>query len=459
VSQLPPILILMPDQLRADCLSAAGHPQVRTPNIDRIAAEGMLFSRACTSSPLCMPARASFVSGLYPHNHGMWRNHGELPASDETFFHHLQAAGYHTCHIGKSHYYGHGGFHLREREPYMHARGLDDVHETTGPWATVTTDSYMTDHWAAKGLLQAFRDDYARRRERGPCSVWPSPLPTEEHLDSYVGRQAVRWIDAYAGDRPPCLFVGFGGPHEPWDAPGEYATMYEPSDTPAAIPATDPPEWVPDRAKQRMLRRRVDGMGDDDIRRVRASYYGKISLIDRWVGEICAAFERRGWWDEAVVLFWSDHGEMAGDFGWLHKSNFHESALRIPWIIRWPGVAQPGSTSEALVETIDAFPTLLEIAGCEPSARALGCSLASILRGEEAAVRDAVLSEVDGITMLRTEHLKYALDAGGEGFMLYDLANDPQERLNLIGHPDYAGLEAEMRERVLCRLVGTQVRL
>jgi arylsulfatase A-like enzyme len=200
-------------------------------------------------------------------------------------------------------------------------------------------------------------------------------------------------------------------------------------------------------------------MTDDDIRRIRANYYGKVSLIDRWVGEIAVAFERRGWWDDAVVLFWSDHGEMAGDFGWLHKSNFHESALRVPWIIRWPGVAQPGSATEALVETIDAFPTLLEVAGCKPSARALGRSLAPILRGEEAGVRDAVLSEVDGITMLRTQGLKYAMDAAGEGFMLYHLANDPEERVNLTGHPDHVGLEAEMRERVLCRLVATQVRL
>ena len=457
-SQLPPILILMPDQMRADCLGRAGHPVIRTPNLDRLASEGTRFSHACTNSPLCMPARASFVSGTYPHNHGMWNNAGALPSNDETFFHHLQAAGYHTAYVGKSHFYEHGGFHMRDREPYMHARGLDDVHETTGPWATVTTDSYMTDDWAEKGLLKAFRDDYEKRRETGPCAVWPSPLPTGDFMDSYIGRTAAQWVDGYAGDKPPCLFVGFGGPHEPWDAPGEYAEMYDPAQMPPAIPLADPAEWVPDKARERIVNRRIAGMAEEDIRRIRGNYYGKISLIDHWVGEIIAAFERKGWWDNAIVAFWSDHGEMAGDFGWLHKSNFHESALRVPLMVRWPGVARAGAVSEALTQTIDVFPTLLEAAGRDPSRRAFGRSLTPLLRDETTEHREAVFSEVNHITMIRTEHHKYALDSEGDGFMLYDLAADPEERNNLIGHPDCAELERELRERILCWLASTQCR-
>jgi choline-sulfatase len=457
-TDLPPILILMPDQFRADCLGCAEHPVIRTPNLDRLASEGTRFSHACTNSPLCMPARASFVSGTYVHNHGMWHNAGELPANDETFFHHLQAAGYHTAYVGKSHFYEHGGLHMREREPYMHARGLDDVHETTGPWATVNTDSYMTDDWATKGLLKAFRDDYQKRRETGPCAVWPSPLPTEDFMDSYIGRAGVEWIDAYVGDKPPCLFVGFGGPHEPWDAPGEYAEMYGPADTPPPIPLADPGEWVPEKARERMLNRRIAGMTEENIRGIRANYYGKITLIDHWIGQLIEAFERKGWWDDAIVVFWSDHGEMAGDFGWLHKSNFHESALRIPLIVRWPGVASAGAVSEALVETIDVFPTLLEAAGRDPSKRAFGRSLTPLLTGETTQLHDAVFSEVNQITMLRTETHKYALDSEGDGFMLYDLVQDPDERANLIGHPDHADLEAELRERVLQWLMRAQCR-
>ncbi|MFQ6097102.1 MAG: sulfatase, partial [Armatimonadota bacterium] len=264
-AERPHVLILMPDQMRADCMGCAGHPVIRTPNMDRLAREGLRFSRAITTSPLCMPARASFVSGIYAHNHGMWRNAGRLACDDETFFHHLKRAGYYTAYFGKSHFYSHAGGHLRDHEGYMHARGLDHVHETTGPWATVTTDSYMTDDWREKGLLQAFRDDYLERREAGPCAVWPSPLPTDDFLDSYIGRKAVEWIESYAGDKPVCAFVGFGGPHEPWDAPGEYATMYDSREMPPAIPAEELGEWVPEKARRRIVARRVSGMTHEDV--------------------------------------------------------------------------------------------------------------------------------------------------------------------------------------------------
>ena len=143
----PNVLLIMTDQQRGDALGIEGHPVLQTPVMDWIGTAGVRFSSAHTVCPVCMPARASFINGLYPHNHHMWTNRGEMPRDDETFFHHLQAAGYLTAHVGKSHYYVHGDFHMRDREDYMHARGLDYVHETTGPWATVRTDSYMTDRW------------------------------------------------------------------------------------------------------------------------------------------------------------------------------------------------------------------------------------------------------------------------------------------------------------------------
>ncbi|MFO7898963.1 MAG: sulfatase-like hydrolase/transferase, partial [Planctomycetota bacterium] len=353
----PHILILMPDQMRADCMSCARHPAVRTPNIDRIATEGVRFEQATTVSPVCMSARASFISGRYPHSHGMWTNRGRLPADALTLFHVLRDAGYFTAHIGKSHYYSHGGrpgekTHMREYEGYMHARGFDAVHETTGPWATTSMRSYMTDRWEELGLYETFLDDYRMRwdgRREGTHPTTPSPLPVEEHLDSYVGRVATEFVRDHDGDRPLCLFVGFPGPHEPWDAPGDYAAMYDPADLRDPIPRPEAARAAGDRKDFEP----TPGLDAPTARRLRANYLGKISLIDHWVGEILAAYEQRRWLDELCVVFWSDHGEMAGDHGRLYKQTFHESSVRVPTLVRAPGRVRTGSTSAALAETVD----------------------------------------------------------------------------------------------------------
>ncbi|MGD2174069.1 MAG: sulfatase-like hydrolase/transferase [Candidatus Brocadiaceae bacterium] len=457
----PNILILMPDQQRADCMGCAGHPQIRTPNMDRIAAEGAHFVNACTVSPLCMPARASFISGRYVHEHGMWGNEGELSPDYPSLFRSLQECGYHTAHVGKSHYYAHGEFHMREREPYMHARGFDYVHETTGPWATTRTQSYMTDRWHEKGLLKAFREDYEKRWGNRATAVWPSPLPVDDFMDSYIGREGVRFVEQYEGDRPFCLFVGFGGPHEPWDAPGEYATMYDPSEVPSPMdyePA-EPGPWVPRRAARWQRKHRVEELTEDAVRRLRANYYGKISLIDTWVGRILEACERKGTAEDTLVVFWSDHGEMAGDHRLLFKSRFYEAALRVPLMIRWPGKVPPGTRPGALAETVDIMPTILEAVGADAPEGCAGSSLWPALRDPDARIREAVLSEVRKHgrhnSMVRTRRYKYAEDEKGRGYMLHDLERDPHECNNLIGDPDHADVEEEMRELLRRRSGGS----
>ena len=454
----PHILILMTDQQRADCMSAVGHPLLRTPNMDRLAAEGTLFTDACTVSPLCMPARASFLSGRWVHNHFMWANDGHLAAGDESLFRRLRDNGYRTCHVGKSHYYNHDERHLAEWIPYMRCRGFDDVHETTGPWATLTTDSCMADHWAKLGLLESFRQDYRDRRrirrEQGLDIARPSPLPVEEFSDSFIGRRAVEYIAGYDDKRPMALFVGFGGPHEPFDAPGEYATMFRPADAPAPIQATEPGEWAPDHAAQWQRHGRRTAMKEDDFRAVRANYYGKIALVDRWFGEILAACERKGMLEDMLIVFWSDHGDMLGDHGLMYKSRFFETSLRIPLIVRLPGCRRPRQCSSALAQTVDIMPTVLAAVGIEPPATCQGLSLMPLLENPSAPLRDAAFIEVaagngNRISMVRTMRHKYEVDQDGRGLSLYDLEADPEERNNLLGHPDSIGTECEMRERLL----------
>lgn len=466
----PNILILMPDQHRADCLGAAGHPVIRTPHIDRLAKEGVRFSQATTVSPVCMPARASFITGRYPHNTGIWTNSGQVPADDETFFQVLQAAGYHTAHFGKSHYYKHrsggesaNGFesHMRACEDYMRSLGFDTVHETTGPWATRKTESYMTDRWKELGLYDSFQEDFekrdqARAKPHHKHLTHASPLPTEEYFDSYVGRAATEFVENYNDSKPMCLFVGFPGPHEPWDAPGEYATMYDPGSMPKPIPRQ---EDMPEFARERGDLSSMAGLDPESIGRIRANYYGKISLIDHWVGQVLSAYEARGWLDDLCVVFWSDHGEMAGDHDRLYKCSYHESSVRVPLIVRYPGQVPAGETSEALAENIDISATLLDAAGLEPSRRILGKSLLPVARGD-ADLRDGQLSEIryqgKQNTMLRTRTHKLVVDGRGDVYALYDLEADPDEQKNLAGDPNAEALKSDLREQLFARLLASQ---
>jgi len=460
----PHLLVIMPDTHRADCLSCAGHPNVRTPNIDRIAAEGVRFANTYSTCPICMPARSTVLSGLFCHNHGQWSNCGCLPAETDTFAKRLQAAGYHTCHIGKSHYYPHAsGDHLDRHIPYMNALGWQDVQETTGPYATVHTESILTDRWRQVGCLETFREDYRRRgREGGRFgATWPSPLPAGEHMDDFVGRLAVEYIASYRRSEPLLLFVGFGGPHDPWDPPKEWAERYDAAEMPAPLPPCEPPPWLPPEAADHQ-RRAEPAVGDDarePIRRVRALYFAKVSHVDHWIGRILDALTRRAMLDQTAIVYWSDHGAMLGDKGRVHKSVFYESSVKVPLIVRRPDRCGAGEISRALVSLADVSPTILDLAGCEPKAGAFGRSLAPTPAGPGAPGHDAVFSEIASLglrrTMVRDGRFKMVLDDRSRPLKLFDLVEDPTEARNLVGRAETEPTVRRLRDRLLAWHLAT----
>jgi prepilin-type N-terminal cleavage/methylation domain-containing protein len=348
----------------------------------------------------------------------------------------------------------------------MHGRGFEYVHETTGPNSCTDTASYLTDEWQRRGLWQLVQQDYEDRRRakrQGTETVRPSVVSVEDHLDSYIATQAVRYVESYEDARPLCLFVGFGGPHDPWDAPGEYATMYLPEEAPAPTSVlsveTDAPEWV-----RRNMAVRRHSAPPALVSQIRANYYGKISLIDHQIGRILDAFEGKGWLAELLIVFLSDHGEMLGDHGRLAKGTFHEPAVRVPLLMRWPGHIAGNSVTEALVENIDVFPTLLEAAGA-PSTQSMGRSLWAVLRQPTVELKDSQLGEFEGKgsagkhVMLRTRRYKFAIDGQARGYMLYDLEQDPYEQSNLAGRADAADLENELRGKLDKRFAEASVRV
>ena len=455
----PHILILTADQLRADSMGCAGHPRVKTPVIDSLANDGMRFSNCHTVSPVCQPSRVSFITGTYPHNHGIWYNRGELPINYPTLFSQLRDAGYHTATVGKSHLWSHKKVsHLCEGEPYLQALGFDVIDELGGPRGSLNSDSYFTDYLREKDLFELFVSD-TRERVRDPKLVKPAAFEEDDHMDGYVGRRSVEFVDSAPEDRPTCLFVNFPGPHDPWDAPGKYATMYDPADSPPAIGVPPRPATLPDEVAQKEDFKTEPGLTAEIAAAIRANYDGKITFVDHWCGEILAAYERRGWLDDLCVVFWSDHGEMTGDHGRVFKRTFHESALRVPLILRWPGRIPSGTVCDALVETIDVGPALLEALGLDQLQMSLGQSLGHLFVEPTAHHRTEVLSEIfyggSRNTMVKTDRYKYVMDQHGRGYMLYDMQQDPDEQHNLIGDPEHRGTENEMRDTLLRRLAAS----
>ena len=454
----PNILFIMADQHRWDALGCTGG-WVRTPNLDRIAGEGVRFSNCVTTTPVCIPARVSLATGLYPHNNGVWNNMGyTMPAEAPTWMRAIREAGYRTSLFGKTHLHPHQG-DLREREDLMHAYGLDDVNEIGGPRASARVLSHMTAEWEQKGLWEAYRQDYQERFSTRPQMVRPSPLGLESYYDVYVGRQAKQYLEAYAREEPWFCWVSFGGPHEPWDAPEPYDRLYDPASMPPPVP---PAEGRADRPKGALDGREPRDFEPGEVARMRANYAGEVTLIDEQIGELLKVVEARGELENTVIAFSSDHGEMNGDHGLIYKSTFLNGAVRVPMVVRTPDTAQSsqaGAVSDSPAEWIDLGPTLAELAGAELDYQQFGKSFGPVLANPETGHRDEAISEIGGEMMIMNKEWKMALNASGQPYLLFDVQNDPDESRNLAGKPEMKGVETALRLRMLERLVQTQWRL
>ena len=457
----PNILFLMTDQQCWNAMGCSGD-WIQTPNLDRIASEGVRFTNCVTTSPVCIPTRLSLATGLYPHNTGVWDNmNHQMPAERPTWMQAVRDAGYRTSLFGKTHLHPHSG-DLREREGLMNAYGLDDVNEIGGPRASANVLSHMTVEWETKGLWDAYRADYRERFSTKPYLVRPSTLGLENYADVYVGQQAKQYLQNYNREEPWCCWVSFGGPHEPWDTPEPYASMYDPEEMPPAIPrqpAGDRPSGHLDRLMERVNPTFEPG----EIGRLRANYAGNVTLIDAQIGEILDAIEGRGELENTVIVHASDHGEMNGDHGLIYKSNFLNGAVRIPLLVRTPKASglqtsPTGAISESPVEWIDIGPTLVELAGGELEHRQFGKSLCPVLADTEATHRDFAISEIQGEIMLLNREWKAALNADGEVYLLFNVQNDPNEIDNLAGKPEVADIETALRLQILERLVQTQLK-
>ncbi len=456
----PNILLLMPDQHRADILGCAGDPVIRTPNIDALASEGIRYEDVHCQGPLCMPARASFLTERYVRDHGVFENRWDTPADLPTFLHALQAEGYHTACIGKMHLWVHGQRgpdgrrtgDARERAEQMRAYGFAEPIETVGKLASVNINTQYSDHLASRGLLETYRSFVAQRSYGEGLGHLPNsatgsiPLPPEDYIDAWHGDRVVRWIEERDGDQPWFLWVGFPGPHDPWDAPAEYVDLYRHSSMPrpGTLHRPEIPESGPFRDFIEFFlwtHSSSETLTDDRIEDIRRHYYADITVIDEAVGKIRAALSRHGMDENTWIIYTSDHGEMMGEHRMLMKMVFYDQATRVPLIIRPPG-GTSAQVVPGLIEHMDVSATIRGLARAGGHETFEGRDL---LAGGHPPTRPVVFSENYGFAMVRSASHKLVFHEDSlQPSQLFDLLEDPTEDRNLVADPSARDVLGEL---------------
>lgn len=338
------IVILFTDQQRWDTIAALGHTGIQTPNLDALSREAQVFDSCFTPSPVCVPARLSLFSGQYPAKTGCNNNNTDSVYEGTGFYSRLTELGYQSCAVGKMHY-------------------------LWAPYSPLGFEKRFTQE-----ELPGEEDDYARYiRERYPwvydlhgmrSEMYYMPqisqLPPKDHPTAWVGDKSVEFIESADSERPLFLFASFIHPHPPYCPPAPWHKLHRDDPEPPYIPESLPgfAELIGERCSCKRLM-----MSQQDVLRMKNYYYSCVSFVDYQVGRIVDALKRRGIYNDTLILFASDHGDMMGDYGAVGKRTMVDPSSRIPFMIRYPGVG--GSVRHEPCSLVDVAPTLLGYAGAE----------------------------------------------------------------------------------------------
>ena len=457
----PNILIIYPDQMRADAMGCSGNKIVKTPNIDRLANEGVQFEEAYTSYPICCPFRASVLTGKYAQSHGMIQNHFPL-RGDQTFLAEmLRDTGYQTGYIGKWHLEGgpKPGFVPRDRRfGFEHFIGFNRGHEY---------------------LQSVYFDDIG------------TPHFSKRYEPDYQTDQLIDFIDGAAkseSDKPFFGYISYGPPHFPNNMPEHWRGMYDPADMDLRI-------GVPDMERQRAVQERRlhefcggnvkaaqhshaaydtkpagEPETEAEIRQFMAEYYGMISNIDWNVGRILNHLDRLGIAEDTMVIFWSDHGDMLGQHGSFCgiKNQAYRAAMQVPLIIRYPNRFQAGRKTKAMVDVgVDLMATLCQLVDIEQPEGTHSESYLDVLDGKTEDRRDRLWYQLfrqnDGNVGEYTPYAQRGIRTKDWLYVrtkdkrvdLYDLSADYYEQHNLVDKPEYASLMDDFDAQIATHMNAT----
>lgn len=439
----PNVLLLMSDDL-ANTLGCYGHPLAKTPHLDAFAKRGVLFERAYCQFPHCNPSRASLLSGLRPHTTRVTDNADNLYKNIPgvmTLPHHFRRNGYATARCGKI-------FHLG-----------------------VPTGTESMDDPQAWDFGTPFKDErpYPPKRESAVKVTtgkkqglpWTETTGTDDDLvDGNFAKTAVEWLEKRDQSKPFFLAVGFHRPHLPLVAPAKYFDLYpfdsiklpaEPADDEADIPAPARNGSVPGYAITTTPEQR---------RAAIRGYLATVSFMDAQAGRVLDALKRLGLADNTIVIFAGDHGWHLGEHGLWHKRSLFEESARVPFLVHAPGAKGNGQRSASLVELLDVYPTLCDLAGVPAPGSLQGKSLRPVLNDPRATLHDGAFTQARrgpkaehwGRSVRTTRWRCTEWDEGRNGIELYDHDADPREFTNLANDPTHAAVLKELRATLAAKL-------
>ena len=452
------VLLLMSDQHKPHALGVDGDPVAHTRNLDALARAGMRFDHAYCTNPVCVPSRASLLTGLYTHHHHAYNNGTPWPLEIKTAAHYFRNAGYNTALIGKMHFVDaqtHGfDYHL----------DFNDWYQYLGPKTKLYADELgransgsglpqIDDLWRDAG--DPWKGTRTLDDRKGFVAVGRvSPLEEKDHFESFVARESARFLKEHGRAQPFFLISSFLKPHDPFMPAARFAAMFRAEDM--KLPRT----WgkadfsrLPKEIRDSIaFDRPTPELHDPAMAKQRiAMYYANLAQMDDALGQVVRCLRDLGLENDTIVLYTADHGEMLGEHGMWNKFVFYESSVGVPLLYGVPGLTAAGARSKNLTSLVDVLPTLAELCGFELP-KLDGSSVVSTLQEPRRATDATVFAEYN----LRTPRAKYMIRRGDYKYNfythdvdeLYDLRSDPDELVNLAGHTDHNGMVDKMRERL-----------
>lgn len=443
-SSRPNILIVLTDDHRYDALGFLGHPFLETPNLDRIATEGVYLKNAVVTTSLCSPSRASILTGLYAHNHRVVDNYNPIDRDLTYFPKYLQDIGYETAFVGKWHMGGE----------------IDDPQPGFDRWVAFKGQGvYFADPADAK-----VKGRFVPQVSRDGLNVDGKRVPQEGYITDVLTKYATDWIGERSGDKPWLMYLSHKAVHADFIPANRHAYAYEnetfePPKTWVEMPDAfrDVPMWVQNQHNSRHGTE-FAYYSNLDLGTYYKRYCETLKAVDESTGQLMKLLEERGELDNTVILYLGDNGFLFGEKGLIDKRNAYQASVRIPMLLRYPKKVKGGQTLTEVVANIDVAPTMLDFAGATIPDHMDGTSMKPLLTGESGDWRDYLLYEyywernyphTPTTHALLGERFKYIRYHGvWDVDELFDLENDPEERINLINDPDYAEKVSELNARL-----------